>query len=239
MNSKTLFILIASMFLVFNTLSSQNQNNNILLSPGLKDSFNLVYGFDPILYNGKIYKYFPKSNIIGNQFFIDENFLPGEITIRDKKYSNLKLNYDIYNQDLILKFESAEGFINSLIVSKAWLQEFSISGFKFKICKLNDFPERIYQVIGDDSVQIYYYHKKNLELNNVSGLSRYTFKHERTRYLYKNRILYQYSTNKSFVKLFNTRNQPDIRQFMRKNKIKVKKSSDAQINQLISFCNDL
>ena len=41
------------------------------------------------------------------------------------------LNYDIYNQQLILKYKNNIGAANLIIISDAWLESFSFKGHKF------------------------------------------------------------------------------------------------------------
>jgi len=225
--------------LFIDNLYCQNQNINFENSERLKDSIGNIYGLDPILYNGKLYNYYPQKKIIGNQYLTDEKYLRGEIIIREKKFSNLSLNYDIFNQELILKYNNSFNFVNSLIVSKAWLQEFTIGSSRFKLLILNNFPERIYQVIGNDSIQIYYFIKKDLKLDNVSGQSSYEFILQKLLYIYENNRLIPYTNNKSFIHFFDIKNRLMIKKYLRKHKIKVKKASDQVMEQLINYCNDI
>ncbi|NVO09416.1 MAG: hypothetical protein HXX16_05585 [Bacteroidales bacterium] len=228
------------LFSIFTLLSTNNLHCQTNTFPfDLKDSLKSIYGLDPILYNGKLYKYYSQKNIIGNQYFKNELFVQGEVTIRGNKFNNLSLNLDIFNQELLLKYNAPNGFINTIMVSKAWLEEFSIGKSKFKLCAMNNFPERIYQVIGNDSIQIYYYIKKVLNLNNAPGSSNYAYVTNKSSFIFINKSLHQYNSNRGFIKIFDKIIQPQIKKYLRSNKVKVTYASDNIMEQLINYCNSI
>jgi hypothetical protein len=78
-----------------------------------------VYGSDPLLYNGRVYRFFTPLNTLGNQFFADPQFETGSVTIRGVTYTTLNINYDIYNQQLILEYKNNFGAKNLIIISDA------------------------------------------------------------------------------------------------------------------------
>ncbi len=228
------------LFSLFTLLSVNNLHCQINAFPyDLKDSLKSIYGLDPILYNGKLYKYYSQKNIIGNQYLNNELFIQGEVTIRGNKFNNLSLNYDIFNQQLLLKYSDLNGSINTILISKAWLEEFSIGNSKFKLCTMNNFPERIYQVIGNDSIQVYYYIKKVLNLNNAPGSSNYAYVINKSFFLFINKSLHQYNSNRGFIKIFDKTIQPQIKKYLRSNKVKVTSASDNIMEQLVNYCNSI
>ncbi len=215
------------LFILVTLLSVNNLHCQINAFPhDLKDSLRSTYGLDPILYNGKLYKYYTQRNIIGNQYLNNVLFIQGEVTIRGNKFKNLSLNFDIFNQELLLKYSDLKGSENTIMISKAWLEEFSIGKSKFKLCTMNNFPERIYQFIGNDSIQIYYYIKKVLNLNNTPGSSSYAYTTNKSTFIFINKSLNQYNSNRGFIKIFDKTIQPQIKKYLRSNKIKVTSASD-------------
>jgi hypothetical protein len=134
-----------------------------------------VYGSDPLLYNGKYYTFFPPLNTGGNQFLTDRQFEVGSVTIRGVTYTDLLLNYDIYNQQLILKYKNRTGATNLIIVSDAWLESFSFGGISFEMISTPDTLKRIFQVLGTGPNRILYYWKKNLSLDSFYGAKNHIF----------------------------------------------------------------
>jgi hypothetical protein len=199
-----------------------------------------VYGSDPLLYNGKYYTFFPPLNTGGHQYFKDRQFENGSVTIRGITYSDLLLNYDIYNQQLILKYMFNTGATNLIIVSDAWLEKFNYGNTNFKILAAPDTVKRIYQVLGSGSVQIMYFWKKALELDGYYGAKNHVFsaaKREMNVFI-DSRIL-KYSNNKSFYYHFDPVKRSAIKAYIQKNKIRVKKANDETMNELLSYCNTL
>ena len=61
-----------------------------------------IYGLDPLLYNGRIYTFNLSKETIGHPFMHSQNYESGDVVIRNEKFEDVLLNYDIYNQELIL-----------------------------------------------------------------------------------------------------------------------------------------
>lgn len=201
---------------------------------------NSFFGLNPILYNGEYYTYSPPSNTRGNQFLKKTQFSIGSVTIRNKVYDSLLLNYDVYNQELILKFKTLNG--NSLLISlsKAWLSSFSIDDKNFEIRKFNGNNNEIFQLLGNNKYHILYHWTKTFAFNSTPGKSFYLFsKAIKQPYLEKDNKLFAFKNNKQFIRLFPKHFQRKIHSFLKNKQINVKKAGDNQMKQLITFCNNL
>jgi hypothetical protein len=199
-----------------------------------------VYGSDPVLYNGRFYTFNPPLNTGGNQYFSDPQFEAGSVTLRGVTFRNLLLNYDIYNQQLIIKYKIRSGAVNQIIVSDAWLEAFSFKGLDFKVFNTRDNIKRIYQSLGDGPCHILYYWGKTLKLENTYGATNHTFSaagKEKNLFI-ENRIL-QYRNNKSFYSLFVPEKKIAVKEYLRSHKINVKKANDLAMTQVINYCNTL
>ena len=58
-----------------------------------------------LLLNGRIWRN-QYSNAVGDQFFLANTFLKGSVTFNGRRFNNLDLQYDITNDELILRIES-------------------------------------------------------------------------------------------------------------------------------------
>lgn len=198
-----------------------------------------VYGFDPLLYNGKVY-YFYKPGTGGSQFLLTDFDISGRVTIRGVSYFNLAINYDIYNQQLILKYINQVGSTSLIILSEAWLENFMMGDKDFCLISDADTSRRIYQVIGEGSVKVLYYRTKELLLDNFKNGGMHYFSEPKcSRYIYRDSIMVNFSNNRSFLKTFEKENQMLIKKFLHEQKINVKNADDHSMKQLINYCNSL
>jgi len=199
-----------------------------------------IYGSDPLLINGKYYTFFPPLNTGGNQFFADPQFEPGSVTIRGVTYTDLLLNYDIYNQQLILKYKNNIGAANLIILSDAWLEKFSIKGIDFEMIPVQDTLKRAFQVLGSGTSRILYYWRKDLKLDSFYGAKNHIFSDamKEMDISTDNRIM-RYWNNKSFYSVFGVANSLAVKEYLRKRNINVKKANDKVMTELIYYCNSL
>ncbi len=205
----------------------------------VKDGMDMVYGLDPLLYNGVLYNSSYPTTVKGDQFFLGSNYLKGEATIRGIKYKNLDLNYDICKQELLLKYLSSNNAFNIIMISKAWLEDFSIGEIRFGFYSTPETANRIYQVLGNDSIKLLYYWKKDLELDNTFGNSSLSFNTKKQQNILINKSLKRFHNNRSFVHQFTKEKQILIKKYLHQYKIKVNKESDQKMEKLINYCSKL
>lgn len=194
-----------------------------------------VYGLDQTLYNGKKYTYILLYSAKGDQYLLSPKYLDGSVTLKGIRYAGIVLNYDIFNQQLLLKYQDKSGSQIVIEVSKSWLERFSLDDKNFIYLDLGQGP-RFYQVLGDGPLQILYYWQKNLNLDATVGSSGYIFSSAvRDSYLLMDGKLKAFSTKRSLVRLFVKENWQEIKSYLRKNKVNVKKASDRTMADMINF----
>jgi hypothetical protein len=199
-----------------------------------------VYGSDPSLYNGRFYIYFLPLNTKGNQYFSDPRFEKGSVTIRGVTYNDLELNYDIYNQQLILQYQDILGATSLIIISDAWLESFSFRGLNFEIISSQDTLKSIFQVLGSGRYLIFYHWIKELNLESFQGSQNHMFSEAKKEMnVYNGDQILRYRNNKSLYSLFEPDKRTAIKEYIRKNKIHVKKANDLVMTGLINYCNSL
>ena len=206
-----------------------------------------VYGLDPLLFNGKKYSYFMPSGTGGNQFFFSAEFVKGGLVIRGqgeeetrrKGEKDFLLNYDVYNQKLLLKFTDETGAEQIIEVSEAWLEGFSLDDLNFIYIK-DENESRIFQVLGTGSYKVLYYWRKNLILTNTATASSYAFTSPiKTSYLLIDGKPRQFGSKGSFMKLFNPAHKVEIKNYLQANGINLKKASDRAMTDLINYISNL
>lgn len=225
MNFRNLKLIFA--LLLFNSSACLAQQN-----------IELIYAPDPMLHNGRIYNYGKSVNLDGHQYLKSEQFLEGAVTINDTTYSRVNLNYDIYNQEILYKY-NYEHQTKVISLATEIIDEFSIQNSSFIILNQSTQPV-IYKRIGDKQLKILIYYEKELKLYSSASGSYYKFsKPNKSFYTYDKSTLKGFKSRRSFLKLFPENNRPAIKKYMKQNKIRIKRASDQKLKDLINFCNTI
>jgi hypothetical protein len=199
-----------------------------------------VYGFDPFLYNGRMYYFSPQPGTLGTQYLSGEFDSRGSVTVKGVTYANLVLNYDLYNQQLIMEYRNSLGSSCLVAISDAWLESFTLGGSYFEIVTEANADKRIYQVLGKGPAKVMYYRNRELLIDNMKSSKNHYFSTIRIKkYLQIQGNLTSYYTNWNFVKAFNPGIQNLIKKYIRNHSINVKEASDFSMTDLINYCNTL
>lgn len=209
-------------------------------SQNLKEQFNNIYGLDNKLYNGFVYSDNFGSFVKGNPFINDE-FGYGSLVLDSNRYQNILLNYDIYNQVLVLKFHSSIGAELMIEIPFFKVSEFTINEDVFRIIPQSDGTYKVYQIIGNESFKLWVTHKKNLNIENVSQQYKYQFSRDFIQVLYKKQYgeFIELKSNKDLISLQESDKQTLIKKWLRKNKIKIHKSNPDQLKLVSQYLNQL
>jgi len=209
----------------------------LAFSQKAKTPFGELYGLDQELYNGRRYVYFPPLQTGGHQFLQSEGFSQGSVRLRGKLYTDLLLNFDIYNQQLVMRYLNQLGATEQLAISDAWLQGFSFNGMRFEYLEMADSSWKIAQVIGEKPFEILIFWTKNLSLDTRYGATNHVFsKAQKKTWLRNNELMQAFKNKRDFVKLFSKDFQSDLKKYMRKERFSFKKTSDESIAELLRFC---
>lgn len=193
-----------------------------------------ISGPDQRLYNGRKYAYSPPYGTDGHPFLQTSEFIQGQISLQGMEYTGLLLNLDVFNQQLLLQFSGKEGAVNTIEVSKAWIEHFSLGSKYFGYTDAGD-GLRFYQIIGNGPVRVFWYFSKRLEIK--PGSNRYMFSGpQKTAGVMKDGVLTPYKSKKGFLSVVGNDRQ-EVRAFLRKHRIRVMHASDAEMTVLLDFIN--
>lgn len=224
--------LIRILFLFILTICSLDS-----ISQDFNTYIDSVYGLNPNLYNGQHNPNNIPANIKGHAFFKEKDYRNGTVTLNGKIFKNTLLNYDVYNQDILMSYTDKYGSESILKLSNLNIESFSILDKKFEV--FGD-QNKIYQSIGDGKIKVFYAWMKIIQFKSTNDYRNYRFsKLIQTRYIFQNNKLCSYKNNRSFLKCFDEKLRLEVKAYMKKNKIKVKKASDNTIYDLLTYCNSL
>lgn len=191
-----------------------------------------------VLYRGRIWRNLYRK-IEGNQYFISEEFLPGAVSIEGTTFDGLYLKYDIFN-DEILTTSNADIIIQ---LNKEMVDSFRIDYFN----SIHHFAQ-----IRKDStsvitgyVDILYHGKISLivkymkKINPVSAFKEYdNFFQVHKIYIEQNELMLPVNSKKDIMKLF-PEDKQKIKEYLRSNRLKVKKDIPESFVPLVAFCSSL
>ncbi len=192
---------------------------------------------DPLIQNG-IYYVYPYYNAEGHPFLGDKEFKTGTVIFRDKLYDGIGLNYDIFNQQVILSRKSGDVFQMTLLPEN-FVSGFSIENRLFRSESFDQQPTQYYQVVAETGTLSCYYswYKNRLESRNSGDYMIFSFSDPKRRnYLILKGILYRYKNNRSFIKAFPEPARATIREYMKENRIQVGEVNDTLMNEVIRYC---
>lgn len=213
--------------------------SGILISQDNSLEMDRVYGLDPLLYNGEKYTYFLPPGTGGNQFLFSPDYFVGKVIIKGKSFEGITLNYDLYNQQLLLRYADETGAFNIIEISKVWLENFRLGDKVFQYLTFDDGP-RFYQVLGNGPLFILLYWQKDLKLDASYGSTHFTFTPSlKSQYVLSGGKLLPFKNKRSLLALFDPVQKVEIRDYMQRNKIKLKKALDQDLTKLIIFIGNL
>lgn len=210
----------------------------IINAQEFEGNFDHLYGYDALLFNGRIYSFLPETGTIGSQYLLNEFDINGKVNLRGVSYFNLTINYDLYNQQLILKYTNAIGSVSQIEISEAWLESFELYSQHFEYLILPDSTKRIFQVLGDGPLKVAYYRRKDISLNTRTSSTEHYFSDPiLEKFLLNGNQMNKFKNNRTFLALFSTSKQTLIKKYLRQHNIKIKKANDKVMTELINFCN--
>ena len=204
------------------------------------DRSDWIYGLDPLLYNGKLYTFLSPGGASGNQYLDDRNFLAGSVSVKGIRYDSLLLNYDVVNQQLLLRFKHLNGTTSILVLNTSYLDYARFNHREFIVLKSAGNEEPIYQAIGSGKSRVLFTWWKVLSASNSYGESNMVYsKPHRSMYVESNGKLQKFKNNRSFVACFPNTQQLLIKKYLRQHGMKVRKITDTEFQAVVDYCNSL
>ena len=195
---------------------------------------------DPLLQNGIYYAY-PYYSALGHPFFGDGEFEPGAVIFRGKRYEEVNINYDLFNQQIILSRKKDEILQMNLLASE-FISGFSFKGKNFIKASFPGESSAFFQVISQTkNIACHYsWNKERREVLDSGNQRIYSFSKQKSKhYLFLDSKLSQYKNNRSFVQLLPDEAKEEIKSYLKENKVLVKEADDQVMLMLIEYCNTI
>ncbi len=189
---------------------------------------------DQLLYNGKAWHNL-YSNIKGDQFLFSKDLLTGSLTINGKSYNNLSISYDIYNDEIITP--TTQGTI--LKLNKEMVDSFTLlfgyKTYRFKNTLQDSLPDikGYVNVLYSGKSSLYVKYKKEIQLLAVDDKYDLFFQTYHVFFL-KDGIVHQLTNKNGLLKILSG-DKILIRDFIKKNKIKISKKNPESFIPVIRY----
>jgi len=236
MKSLSIFSFTLFIFLLSSPGSSQSPDEASVTE--LNNSFHEAYGPDQNLVRGV--RYFNLHlRYEGHKFFMEDTYVKGKLILEHGTYPDVFLKYDLFDQRLILQVISPGATYNEIVVTDSHLKGFELEGRTFRKLYFPETDTLIFQVIGQgDPVCIYYWDKdvfhNTHDLTSIGEFSKMI----RKSYVVTNSSLYRFKGARSFSKSF-PEHRAEVMRYIRRQKIRPRKSGDAEMTGLINYCSTL
>ena len=224
------------------TLLGQNADDIQHQITDILEKANRVYGPDEMLENGRLYiPAHPKAN--GNPYFMGKGWLAGKLIITGDIFSNVKIKYNVNLELLILKkeIENQESHI-PIILNNNFIDSFDTGDHHFinlNAMPFNDelsgFAELIYQ---GQLIFLVKHTKEFITRYSQSNPYGAYSKLYSIYYIYENDELTRLSTRRTFLNYFEPFRK-EIKKYMRQHSITYKKATNAQLYELIKYCDEI
>ena len=199
-----------------------------------------VLKHDPLILNGVYYSY-PYYNALGHPFLDTKEFETGSVEFRGKTYDGLSINYELFNQQLILSWES-EGILQMSLLAPKFLSGFQLKGKQFIVTENQDGESEFFQLISETPrVSCYYsWYKERREVRDSGNRSIFSFSDQKSRrYLLLDGQLFRYKSNKSLIKLFPETTRDQLKSYLQENQLQVMESSDQDMESFVIYCSGI
>jgi len=236
-------ICVLAIFFVgeFTPVNAQNIEQSSGTVAMLSNYTENIYGSDDIVVSGRTY--LPDHyNAKGNPYFLFDNWTEGTLIINGKKYKKQEILYNIDIDKIILKTTVSNNNEILLVLNNEFIDSFYfgkhyfINGAKYMPeSKFRGFVEQVY--CGSFTLLIN--HQKSFisryTADTPNGLYSST---KSTNYILNNGKLKKLPTKKSLFEYFSP-HKKEIKNFMRKNKIRYKKADYNNLYKLIEYCDNI
>ena len=205
----------------------------------LKEHFDQLNGPDYTLLNGRQYN-LPYTGT-SHPYFNSERYRSGSIMLNGEGYDSVLINYDIYDQQLILQVPgNISGQYMKVVLNRELIDHFKIDGRMFRLMAFPETGTSFFQLVSSGDISCLLHWKKKLYRSPSSGITGNKYlKQSRTIYLQKEDQLFPVNNRSSFTAIFDEAYREEIKGFLRREKIRFRSASEKKLGELMNFCIEL
>ena len=204
----------------------------------LKENFDHLNGPDYNLLNGRQYNLLNSGK--SHPFYNTDRYRPGSLLVNGEAYDSVTINYDIFDQQLTLQYPSNSGQDLKVVLNRKMIDHFQIDGKTFRKMSFPETGSSFFQVVSSGNMSCFLLWEKTLYRSTVSGNTSYKYsKQSREVYLQREGRLYVVRSRSSFTSNYDEAYRKEIKEFLRREKIRFRNASDEKLGELMNFCVEL
>ena len=204
----------------------------------LKENFDHLNGPDYNLLNGRQYDLLNSGK--SHPFFKTDRYRPGSLLLNGETYDSITINYDIFDQQLTLQYPGNSGQDLKVVLNREMIDHFQIDGLTFRLMSFPETGSSFFQVLSSGDMSCFLLWKKTLSRSTLSGNTSYKYsKQSREVYLQREDRLYVVRSRSSFTSIYDEAYRKEIKEFLRREKIRFRNASDEKLGELMNFCIEL
>ncbi|MCK4749958.1 MAG: hypothetical protein KAT15_23035, partial [Bacteroidales bacterium] len=165
---------------------------------------------------------------------------PGSLVLNGETYDSITINYDIFDQQLTLQYPGNSGQDLQVVLNREMIVHFQIDGLTFRKMSFPETGSSFFQVVSSGNMSCFLLWEKTLYRSTVSGNTSYKYsKQSREVYLQREGRLYVVRSRSSFTSNYDEAYRKEIKEFLRREKIRFRNASDEKLGELMNFCVEL
>lgn len=215
--------------------SSSQVNTQLILSGSEKSDTQDTLRDNQLLYNGRIWRDL-NYMVQGDPFLLTDSFVKGDLTVRGKKFFGINLKYDIYKDEVLIPMSSGR----ILQLNKAMVDGFSFTwkNRKYSFTKLpGDSALGYLHILYSGRSALYVKYRKKIGKLAEQGKFDKFYQTDQAYYV-QGGIIHTLSGKKD-LKIALKSDNDLIKSFMRKNKLKIKKSNPESYIPVIHYLDNI
>ena len=225
-------------FFLNEALSAQQTYASDLGFYELKENFDQLNGPDYMLLNGRQNDLLNSGN--SHPYFNTDRYRPGSLLLNGETYDSVTINYDIFDQQLTLQYPGNSGQNLQVVLNREMIDHFQIDGLTFRKMSFPETGSSFFQVVSSGDMSCFLLWEKTLYRSTVSGNTSYKYsKQSREVYLQREGRLYVVRSRSSFTSNYDEAYRKEIKEFLRREKIRFRNASDEKLGELMNFCFEL
>ncbi len=204
----------------------------------LKENFDHLNGPDYNLLNGRQYDLLNSGK--SHPYFNTDRYRPGSLLLNGETYDSITINYDIFDQQVTLQYPGNSGHDLKVVLNREMIDHFQIDGKTFRKMSFPETGSSFFQVVSSGDISCFLLWKKTLHRSIASGKTSYKYsKQSRGVYLQMEERLYVVRSRSSFTSIYDEAYRKEIKEFLRREKIRFRNASDEKLRELMNFCIEL
>ncbi len=222
---------IVLLLFVFSKIMAQKEIDNTT-----SDYKDLLYG---VVYETEYYKSGQ------HPFFLDNNFFNSTVVFKNNTYENVKLKYDLYNQDLILFQDLYQNQPRFIKLNTFFIDRFALTtdnGTEYIFASLKEIPDlnkrfKYFEIKYENELIFVIGRDKVLQRNTMNNWENNFLENQRY-YLIKDKKVLLIRGKGDLYKALKDRKK-EIKQYVKQNKLKISLTDIESISKLLKFYEEL